>query len=72
MFHLWHALQDARTVARITALVYFGTLEQNGVKYAFFIIFSNSLRRPISNFGDQNTLNWGNLKCFGDILRTGT
>ena len=58
-------------MAKIIILVYFGTLEQNELKYAFFIIFSKLLRGPISPFGDQNTLNRVYLKCSGDILRSG-
>ena len=65
-------LQDALILAKLYIMMYFCTLEQNGVKDVILDIFSKFLPRATHLSRNLRNMNWDRLKCFGDILESQT
>ena len=65
-------LQDALILAKLYIMMYFCTLEQNGVKDVIFDIFSKFLPPTIHLSSKLRNMNWDRLKYFGDILESQT
>ena len=65
-------LQDALILAKLYIMMYFCTLEQNGVKDVIIHIFSKFLPRTVHLSRNLRNMNWDRLKYFGDILESQT